>query len=118
RAWRGRDARLLHDVGQLEDRALRLRPGNAVVDDLRQRDLLEGDDGLRPRPLELVGHAPHNVRLSIQSDDRVAEGNDERLSSDQRAGAQNRMAQTELTALPGVEVLEVLPREGQRSTQF
>src|SRR5262249_49517705 len=103
-----RDGGLLDEVSQLKNSPFGLRLGNAVANDLRSRHLLERNDRVRPGSLELIGHAPHDVRGSIQPNDRVTQRDDEGLIADQRPGAQYRVPESELASLSRIEVFEVL----------
>jgi len=69
------------------------------------RHLFERDDRLGARLPETFDHPSHNVALRVQSDDRIAERDDERLRANKGRGAQHGVTQAEQLALARVKVL-------------
>ncbi len=78
----------------------RTMPYDAVV---FPPDLFEGDDGGCVRLVERVGHPPHDVALTLEPDDRIAERYDEGRVADERARRKHGVSQPERLALPRVE---------------
>ena len=70
------------------------RLGDAVVDHLLRRHLLEGHHRVRAAAdSKSLDHRPHDVRLGVQADDRVAQGHHERLAAHHRPGTEHGVAQ-------------------------
>ena len=61
---------------------VRQRLRDAVLDHVLARHRLEGDDRVGPAALEFRDHPPHDVRLGVEADDRIAQRHDERLVAD------------------------------------
>jgi hypothetical protein len=82
------------------------------------RHLFERDDRGGGVLFEPLAHPPHDVALTIEADDRIPQGDDERLVADERARRQDRVPQPERPALPRVKVLHRRAFERQRLEQL
>ena len=82
------------------------------------RHVLERDDAAAPVRFERVAHPPHDVALTLEADDRIAERDDEGIVPDERASREDGVAEPERLALPRVEVVHRRAFEGERGEQL